>query len=343
MMNAKWLIGCLIGTSILLQAAPKVPPQPSKQEIPAYDADLFRKDVEVFSLHAGFLYWRVQEGSVDYALKMNNPAPTSSYAQGKFQTATFDGAPGFRIAAGFFRAPKYWEVWGQYTRLVASGTNHSTKPEASDQFLTGTWPQRISSSLSGARSNIHMNYNVADLLVDRFFNPNPHLRLRLQGGATVAYISQSWKIRYSNDINESTNIHNQWKFVGGGFRIGTMVDWFWGYDIYITALGSVGTLLGSYHNSAKQTATTDALAIRNARFSDIRPAFTAQAIFGPSWQKNFTHTRLEIFAGYELNTWFNLQEVYRSTAALPENAKETWINTSLIALQGLTTRLSLDF
>ena len=362
-MNAKWLIGCFVCAGALLQAddvvsseTTKVAPKPTKQQQPVPckpakpqppecgDPDLFRRDVEVFSIHGGFLFWRVQEGSLDYALKMDHPAQFPGYAQGKFHTATFDGEPGFRIAASYFRAPKYWEVWGQYTRIVANGTNHVGQPGVASEYLTGTWPQVITTPLAEARSHIHMNYNVADLLVDRFFNPNPHLRLRLQGGAVVAVISQTWKVTYTDAVNNSTNIHSRWNFVGGGFRIGTMIDWFWGYDIYVTALGSVGTLLGSYHNTTRQTATTVAQPVRNAHFSDVRPTVTAQALFGPSWQKNFKAARVEIFAGYELNTWFNLQEVYRSSKlGVSTDAAQTWINTSLIALQGLTTRVTLDF
>ena len=82
-------------------------------------------------------------------------------------------------------------------------------------------------------------------------------------------------------------------------------------------------------------------------FSDVRPTFTIQGIFGPSWQKNFCSMRAEVFAGYEINTWFNLQEMYRSGGGTvngsPENAKQTWLSNAAIALQGLTTRVTLDF
>ena len=66
-------------------------------------------------------------------------------------------------------------------------------------------------------------------------------------------------------------------------------------------------------------------------------------IIGPSWQKNLPKNRIELFAGFEMNLWINLQEVYRSTSSTAMGAKETWINSSTLALYGLTTRLTVDF
>ena len=339
-MNIRWILSSLLCVGALLHATM----QP-KKEAPAYDADLFRKDVPVFSFHGSFLYWGVQEGSLDYVLKMQSTPPDGpSYAQGKFHTATFNVDPGFRIAASYFRAPHTWEIWGEYTRLTARGKNGVGAPEQVDRFLTATWPQLIDVPLSKAESHIHMNYNTAELMFDRYFMPNLHLRLRFLGGGLAAFIDQNWMIRYKNLENQNSRINNWWRFIGGGLRFGTMIDWFFGYDVYITAKTTFGTLVGSYHNTTRQVASNEAIPVRNTHFSDVRPTFTIQGMIGPSWQKNFANTRLEIFAGYEINSWFNLQEVYRSTQNTgPGTSNQTWINTSMIALQGLTTRATIDF
>lgn len=308
------------------------------------DSDLFRRDEQVFSVHASFLYWRVQESALDYALKMQHASPGGTvYAQGKYHRACFDGEPGFRVALGFFRALRYWELWAQYTRLTARGEDQVSAPTQPDRFLTGTWPHTVAGPLTEARSNIHLNYNVADWLVDRFANPNPHLRVRFIAGATVAWINQNWVVRYY-ETDVVTQIRNQWKFIGAGLRAGSSFDWFCGYDIYMTGALTLAPLLGSYHNISHQSTITSPLFIRDAHYFDIRPTFTIQTIFGLSWQKNFCASRWEVFAGYELNTWFNLMEIYRSTASADAfSAKETLINSGLLALQGLTTRVSVDF
>ncbi|MBI5272584.1 MAG: hypothetical protein HY861_01200 [Chlamydiia bacterium] len=335
----------LSGATISSSSASKTPPP--------FDADLYRKDAQVFSLHGEFLFWRVQEGALDYALAMTEPGwgPSNCYAEGHFKSATFDGDPGFRVAASFYRAPKYWEVKGQYTRLTAAGKNHAFKPQASNEYLTGTWPQIFLNPVGEATSYIHLNYNVADLWADRVFNPNPHLRLRLIGGGLAAWMDQFWKIKYADASGDETTIVNQWSFAGGGIKFGTMLDWYWFEDIYITGGVTFSSLLGVYHNKALQrtnfpidagTYNTD-LALRNTYFRDIRPAFTGQFFVGPNYQKNFSNSRIELFAGYEVNAWLNLQEIYRSTSGTPQASKETWINTGMLALQGLTTRLTVDF
>ena len=335
-MIKKWIVPLLSLTSLIYAKSPEVPP-------PAYDADLFKKDTPALSFDAGFLFWRVQEGATNYALKMEHEAPSTTYAQGKFHSATFNGKPGFRVTAHYFRAPRFWEIWGQYTRLSAHGKNHVGVPDSGERYLTATLPLG-STAMQEADSYIHMNYNVTDLLVDRYFSPNPHLRIRFLGGGSVAWINQTWQLDYKTVSAETIQVRNQWQFIGGGLRLGCSLDWFLDFwNLYFTSSTTCATFLGTYDNQSKQITSTQTLPVGNTHFSDVRPVFAFQAMFGPSWQKNFTAARMEIFAGYEINTWFNLHEIYNSTSGSPESSKPTWITSGLVALQGLTTRMTVDF
>src|SRR3990167_3924571 len=337
----------------VLLADPAKCAQKSPTSPPPFDADLFRKDAEGFSVHGDFLYWSVQEGALDYAIKMIHSAwgPEFCFAQGKYKSATFNLDPGFRISGSFFRAPKYWEIWGQYTRLTVYGNNHATAPTGVDEFLTGTWPQIFTSPVVKADSHVFMNYNIADFWFDRVFLPNPHLRMRFLGGGLVAWINQFWKVLYTDAENEQTKLSNRWKFTGGGLRMGILLDWYWFEDVYMTAGTTFAALLGTYKNTSKQWvnfsptsgAYNPSLPLRDGSFKDVRPAFAGQFYLGPSYQKNFPNNRIELFACYELNAWLNLQESFRSTTGTPSTAKESWINTAMIALQGLTTRATIDF
>lgn len=332
----KSLLPLLLATSLAFTHVPEQKP---------FDADLFKQEAPAFSLHGSVLFWRVQEGALDYALKMKRVSPSGTvYAQGDYQTATFNGEPGFRIAASYFRAPKYWELWAQYTRICSSGTNSVINPDSSNQYLTGTFPHS-GNPLTKAKSHIEMKYNTFDWLIDRVFIPNPHLRLRLLGGATVAWTDQDWNIRYFDRAAPEalTQIQNKWDFVGGGLRFGTMIDWYFGYDVYLTVATTFASVLGSYHNKTQQTNRHEPAPVRDTRYHDVRPAFSVQTLCGFSWQKNFFSKRMEFFGGYELNSWFNLQEIYRSSGGSPEDFKETGVKTSAIALHGLTVRATLDF
>lgn len=317
------------------------------------EPDLFRRYDQIYAGSIEFLYWKVAEGSLDYALKMQHSAwgPTPSFAQGRFENAIYNIDPGFRLNLTYFRAPHYWEMRWQYTRMTNRGTDHSSKPPGASEFLTGTFNQISTTDLlMGATSNIHLNYNVLDWLVDRVFFPNPHLRLRVVGGATLAWMSQDWKVTYTYGSPNSTTIRNRWGYAGAGLKTGTIVDWYWTGDLYMSAQGGFGLLLGGYSNRAKQTTTfqptgsdNPTIPVRDTNFHDTRGIFTTQMIFGPSYQKNFSCSRIELFAGFEMNAWFNLQEIYRSTQATPTLAKETWLSSGTLLFYGLSTRLTLDF
>ena len=181
----KWILVSAVAFTLPLHAiSQQAEPEPCTDPEKC-DADLFRKEVQVYSISAEFLYWTVAEGALDYALKMKHPAwgPSLSYAQGTFERAGYDVDPGVRVSFLFFRAPHFWEVRWQYTRVTLVGHDHVDKPSETDNFITGTWPQITEAPLASASSHIHMNYNVFDMNVDRVFFPNPHLRLRLIGGA----------------------------------------------------------------------------------------------------------------------------------------------------------------
>ncbi|MDP1608659.1 MAG: Lpg1974 family pore-forming outer membrane protein [Chlamydiales bacterium] len=342
---------CSVINPLLATSTPPPPPPP-------FDADLFRKEEQVVSGHLEFLYWTIEEGALDYALKMNSPAwgnalSDANYAQGHFQTAGYSFDPGMRLAFSFFRASRYWEVKWQYTRVTFRGSDEATAPTGTNEFLTATWPQIISSPLTKATSHLHFNYNVFDALLSRVFHPNPHLRIKMIGGPTAAWMSQQWIVHYLNGGGDNSRLNNQWSYAAGGLKLGTTVDWFWSTDFYVTATGFAGLFMGSYHNQSKQTASTapagavgsydPSIPLKNAKLENIRASFTAQMSLGPSWQKNFEHSRVEAFAGYEITIWTNLQELYRSTAGAPSASKQTWLSTSLLALHGISIRTSVDF
>jgi len=332
--------------STLLSAAPTSQPPPQ-------DPDLFLKDKAVLSAHLEFLYWKPLESALLYALNVNRPSwnPNDTFAVGDYQHANYGFTPGFRITLGYFRAPRYWELFGSYTRLTAKGKDSIEASSKPNQFLSATWPTYFHQGLKSAKSSIHLNYNVADLSADRYFIPNPHLRLRLVAGFAGAWMDQYWAVRYFDSANQVSLVRNRWKFGGAGFRLGIMADWFWTNDIYLTLRGSIAALVGAYKNTAFQTTSVKpdasynpSFPIRDSTYRDARSTANLQFLVGPSWQKSWEKVRTELFAGYEITSWMNLQEIYFSMQGIPAVAsQQTNINTGILTLQGLTTRFSIDF
>jgi hypothetical protein len=319
-----------------------------------YDYDLFRKDVRVVFVNAEFLYWTASEGSLDYAIKMKKPAwgPTTD-ASGSFQRADFGWNPGFRGNIGYFNAPNFWDLYGQYTYYKGTGTDHAHAPKESDLLLNGTWPEPNptgTASLAKAHSDIKLRIDLVEFLVTRRFHPNAHLRMRLYGGIDAAWLRQSWAINYTDTAGVKSHLRNQWRFNGAGLRLGYIVDWYMHiHGFYLTGAISVAGFAGSYKNISRETSHfsgvgfNPALPLRNAHYKDNRLISHVQVMAGPSWQQYYTNYRVEVFAGYEFNMWNNLHEVYRSIEGAATASKPTIMSNCSIGLQGLTVRANLDF
>lgn len=299
-------------------------------------------------IHAEFLYWSIKEGALDFANRMDEtPTTPTTFAMGKYHAAEYDWRPGFRVALSWYNEPKYWEVTGQYTWFHDKGSDHVHKPDDPNLFLNPTW-NTINGGIGAlpfleATSNIHVHYNLGDLYIARVFDPNPHLRMRVYGGATISYIKQHWNIRYSDFDNNFDFIKTKWRFFGGGLRLGTTFDWFWCYQFYLTGRVSFAGLIGTYKNDAEQFVQINQL-VRDTHYHDHRFAFHTQFLLGPSWQRPCECWSAEIFVGYEFNIWWNLQEVYRTgVASAPQLPKETNLATGLFGLQGLTVRATIGF
>ena len=344
------LWACLLIPFYLFANDAKKPPP-----IPPEEADLFNKSEPACIINGEFLYWTVSEGSLDYAIRMRRAAwgPSDSYAQGDYERAEYDWGPGYRLSVGYYRAPNFWEVLGQWTYIHFNGFDRAKRPPAhQNRFITGTFPHIFPNSVDHVSSHINLHYELADLVAHRVFHPfdNPHLRLRFAGGFTGVWMHQGWKVRYFDAELNNTLIDNKWRYWGFGMRARIGFDWFWGHDIYVSGMFSTALVMGHYHNHAKQETSVilqpgddPSVPIRDARYKDYRMSLNTQFLIGPSYQKSFDKWRLEIFAGYEMTIWTNLQEIYRSTQAPADQPKETWLNTGLIAMHGFTARATFNF
>lgn len=321
--------------------------------LPESGEKLFPLCKEVYG-NVELLYWTVEEGALDYSISMKEPDFSflpNHYASGKVNRATFEWNPGVRVLIGFYNAPKYWELFGQYTYFQDYGHDKAHKPDEDDLYLNGTFPQ-ISDQFAGtfltkAKSYIRINYQIADVLFARVFDPNPHLRMRLIAGVTGAFIDQKWQVGYRDNDDSFTAIKNEWRFNSGGLRLGISADWWWKWHLYFSGKASFAGYAGRYTNHSTIKSDFNGLDpeedIQNIRYKDFRYVQHMQLLLGPSWHCVGRSYHWEVFLGYELNGWFNLQEVYRSQANTVAGSKTLFQNTGAIALQGVTLRATLGF
>ena len=212
---------------------------------------------------------------------MTKPLPAANtLAQGDVESACFDWDPGYRLSLGYFRAPNFWELIGEYTFLHVNGNDQVERPTSSDLFLNGTFPHIFSGNLARATSEILLHYQLVNLLARRVFFPvnNPHLRLRLGAGITATWLRQSWKVRYFGEIDDITTARNRWRYWGIGPRMQLGFDWFWGNDMYITGQFSTALVVGHYRNRFSQETVQP---IGSASFQDYRLSFNVQFLVRP--------------------------------------------------------------
>lgn len=186
----------------------------SENCLPPVDSDeVFFPRCKEWLGNVEFLFWKVNEGNLEYAVKEN-----------KVVRAKFDSNPGVRVMAGFYNAPKYWELFGQYTYFQTYGRNRSCE----------------------RNSHLKLNYQLGDVMFSRVFDPNPHLRMRLLSGISGAFIHQNWSVEKS-----------KWKYSAGGLRVGLTADWWWKWHLYFTGRVSLAGFAGKYTTASRKLCYSD--------------------------------------------------------------------------------------
>jgi hypothetical protein len=315
------------------------------------DSDLFRRDEAVVYLDWEFLYWTASCGNNEYAFQYNKEINVagSYYGLGNYKFSKYDWDPCFRVTLGWFNAPKTYRVIGQFQWIRISNTKTSFRNNNATEPLVATFPQNtlLGQELAQAHSKIRVNNELGDFLASRVWFPNLHCRLCLFGGLTGGRIQQKWQVIYEDVIGEKESVTNRWKFTGIGFRAGINFDWFWTRNFYMTGKASFAPLVGKYKYFGKISLESGSVEHANFKYDQWRGAYNVQAYLGPSYQKSYTNNRFEIFAGYELNGWFNVHELIRNSVVTNSNYLTTEeiprINKGLFLLHGLNIRLTVDF
>lgn len=325
--------------------------QPSPESRP-YDYDLFSKDRECEYVDLEALVFKLLNNQAVGSIASSPSAQTNSQnapdTSEKIQNLNWQWRPGFRVTLGYFNAPKYWEVMGQYTWFEDRGHKTVKSPDANQQYLRVACYLPISEyqndKVAQIRATGDLYYNDLSTLVSRNFYPNPHLRLKVIGGLT-----SMWAHQTTNLVNTFTgkvdtlNSKFHTKYWGVGFKMGATADWYWGKDFYLTGKVFWSIVTGRWNTETK-VATSGGKLYEQVSDSAYNATQNFQFIFGPSYQKSYEKMRWELFVGYELNTWLGALTTYNySTSAGPQG----WLFPQKffedLTLTGVNVRLTLDF
>jgi len=299
-----------------------------------------------------FLYWQAFAPSRDFAVSNNQPdfqrddaSEPSNGLRGRLYKAKYDWEPGFRVTVGGQLPHDCWELFADYTWYLGKNNKTAYAPPANGfQGVVGhSWPvaQLVSTiadttgsfavapprgNLSNSRitSDIHLHYQVADLLLARLFTLSKYIDLKITAGLQGAWLSQKWKVVNYNISSESvgvipiiTNTMN-WSYRGGGLQIGANTNWYVYESLHVYLNGAFSMLYGRHSTHLKSQPSNVFLVsspINDFTSKDMRVVTESQIAIGLSWMREFACSMcsLELFAGYELHLWTNVHEVYRNT------------------------------
>lgn len=327
---------------------------------------LYTKDIGFF-FGAEFLYWTVKEGStLQYAYRKNFPVfqvgPQDGAAMGlagRAQKANFNWDPGFRLKAGYQFGHDNWQLFAEYTWFHARGRNTSKKPAGfatqDDNelipVLAVTFPTIFTSFVNEVKSHIRFTENILDLKVERFVGLSKYLVLGFNAGYEGAWIAQHWKLMaLSNPVfAQHTLTKENWHFSGAGPLIGVDSDWYLtkNFTLYFNGMGSI--LYGFYDHFVETLPSTgvvnNILQRAHSKNHHFVPHTTLE--IGLDWDYRFgRRSSVNFYAGYEINSWFNLEEVYHfddNGTMIPGADLAYSVEKNVLNTHGLTVGVEFHF
>ncbi|MES2345615.1 MAG: Lpg1974 family pore-forming outer membrane protein [Chlamydiota bacterium] len=359
----------------------------SSPEQPSLSIFKYRPEIKKSAGYVGieFLWWKVYEGALDYAVKGQKGANPGSSQQigsiGKMHYATFTWAPGYRVYVGYRFAPDFWEVEANYTYYHSSHSNQTYHPKGYPPNIVetippsgnplpakttvGTFTQYTHTPVRVARASVSINYNLGDILLARRLLATDALLLRVLLGVTGGSIDQHMSYKYLpgsviiNGIDFGTGStvkgRENWKFSGAGLRLGLDTDWFMGKGFSLLSEGSFALIFGPWskfafnktnnHLPSNEITTLTPQVTNDIHINDHRFIFHLRLALMPAWGKQYNRFGFLLYAGYELNFFANLQEVYRPVFLddSPTGGRDANFTAGFLGIQGLTAGLKFDF
>ncbi len=310
----------------------------------------YRPQISKFKvdLTGEFLYWKLSEEEVDFALT-NARDDGSTEAIGKLATAKFDWQPAFRVGMSVNFPSDYFEIIAKYTYFSPSGKDSHTfepTPILFTSDLLSTFVEHTDTRIRKAKSDIRFYLQEGDLLIGRRFQLSDNFLAKFEFGPCITYLEQKWKINFFPRIIENKEpvlnpVRENWRFFGGGLKIGSNFDFFLGKGFSMLAQASTSLNYGQYKN--RFTNKKGEITKSDAKLTDHHIVNNLQLAFGPSWGKQFSNWGIIINASYELGIWYNLHKVMRSLEDTFGNGRPSMHASGPLSIQGFTGSATVNF
>ena len=186
-------------------------------------------------LTAEFLYWKVREDGLEYAVKGLGDTSSPVTNKGRLYEPDFKGEPGFRVGLGLNMVHDGWDLLLQYTWMQTHVKDH-VSGDPSNDIIQPVWVHAPNSFLNGgltrASSNWDLRMNVLDLEWGRNFYISRFLTLRPFFGFKAFWSKQDDHIRYDGFVDQGqTQVGANRIFLkqdawGFGARMGLDTAWY---------------------------------------------------------------------------------------------------------------------
>lgn len=202
---------------------------------------------------ADFLYWKMQEDNLTYALREVDNSLNSMVTPSRIvvKEQTFRWSPGFKAALGYNLPYDSWDfiaVWTHiqtHTKTSVSEPNFGIVPVLSPEGTSST-------GATFANSNWKIKFNSLDVGFGRSSFISPKLSFRPEIGVKGAWIEQFLKVHYdgfassASSSNNTPTVKGKIEFKGLGPLIDIHGRWLFGPEIGFFGGASASLLYGDF-------------------------------------------------------------------------------------------------
>lgn len=286
--------------------------------------------------------------------------------------------PGVRAAIGHrFGHFDEWNLSAIWT-YYHGRANAIGQDDGSLLFLRQGWTNFLGSAVVNTKGHWNFNLNVADIKLQRTYSLTKQVDASPYVAARGAFSALNLQASYSSlwllededhDVTffpGDTHFTGDSKYLSGGICTGTSL--FWNFNRNWSLFGDFGVslLYGQFKvkedfegfdlepDDASNPVLSPITSIYHDKKARVRA--TVDLLLGLKWEHLFSkeRSRVSFFAGYELYQWFGLNQLFtvnRSVESYPINDTTNVYDANFsfdakngdVGLQGLTTRLSIEF
>ena len=323
-----------------------------------------------FFVGGDFLYWKVNQANLDYAVDGRDAELSPSVivsgglGPGKMHFMDYDWETGYRIIAGYRLGCDGWDARAIYTYFHShahGSTRANDTSGGSRQLLEATLLQADieleAVNAEKASASNSLDYDVLDVHISRPFCISETLIARPYFGIRALWMNQTLRAKYiggessgdsprliSEDVPRKVKFNSDWEGVGLHAGMESNVHLCGCFSLYGNVSGSI--LAGRNSSRNKQTGFESGDESGKKILLDIKEReYTALSGYhiggGLNWETEWCDSCFVINVGYEMTQWLHTPQIRRYNGE--GSVGSTSANSGNILLHGLTVNVDLYF